>query len=60
MKTVYILKPLTMGAWEWVDARINPDAMRFGGGIAIEWRYVDDIMLGIEIDGLTDQFELIS
>ena len=60
MKTVYILKPLTKDAWEWVNEKLDPSAMQFGGGIAIEWRYVDDIMMGIEVDGLTDQFKLIS
>lgn len=51
--TLYLLTPLTDDAREWVKLHIPEDAQRLGRGIAIEWRYVDDIMVGIEADGLT-------
>ena len=58
--SVYILKPLTENAEEWIDERIDPNAMWYGGGVAIEHGFIDDVMFGIEVDGLTEEFELIS
>ena len=58
--SVYVLKPLTQEAEDWIEERIDPNATWFGGGIAIEHGYVDDVLMGIEVDGLTDHFELIS
>ena len=57
--SVYILKPLTESAEEWIDERIDPNATWYGGGVAIEHGFIDDVMMGIEIDGLTEQFELV-
>lgn len=51
--TLYILKPNTDEAKTWIDAHIPEDAQRWGGGVAVEHRYINDIVVGIQSDGLT-------
>lgn len=50
--SIVILLPLTTEAKAWVADHIPDDALRFGKGIVIEPRYVDDICNGIVDDGL--------
>lgn len=38
---------------EWVDENIGDDVICWGDGIAIEPRYVEDIVIGARADGLT-------
>ena len=51
--TVYLLHPHNPDAAAWIENYLPEDAMRLGGGVAIEWRYVDDIVDGIKNCGLT-------
>lgn len=53
--SLYILSPLTEAARDWVAEHIGDDAQTFGGGIAVEHRYIGDIVDGIQCDGLTVQ-----
>lgn len=50
--SVCILVPITEAAEEWVFNNLDPEAMRWGPGVAIEPRYVGAILAGIEEDGL--------
>jgi hypothetical protein len=50
--TVYLLLPITTAAFEWIDEHISEDAPRFGEAIAVEHRYIRDIVDGARNDGL--------
>lgn len=49
--SVLILFPCTRAARVWLEQHC-PDAMQWGGGIAIENRYVAPILQGMAQDGL--------
>jgi predicted thioesterase len=51
--TVYLLHPLTDAAREWVAEHLPEDAMRLGNAIAVEHRYIGDIVDGARNDGLS-------
>lgn len=51
--TIYLLRPVSAEAREWVDAHIPEDASWLGNAVAVEHRYVEDIVDGILNDGLT-------
>jgi hypothetical protein len=54
--SITILTPLTTDAHDWVEEHIPQDAARWGQhSIAIEPRYVGDIIAAITEDGLTCQ-----
>ena len=53
--SVVILQPLTEAASDWVDENLPTDVMTWGGGVAVEPRYIMPIIEGIEEDGLTVQ-----
>jgi hypothetical protein len=50
--TKYLLHALTTAACEWVAEHIPEDAQRLGNAIAVEHRYIGDIMDGARNDGL--------
>lgn len=50
--TIYLLRPQTDAANEWVESNIPDDAQRLGG-IAVEHRLIRGIVTGIIADGLT-------
>lgn len=50
--TVSMLTPISLEAQQWADAHLPADAQRMGGAVAIEHRYVGDIVEGILADGL--------
>ena len=58
--SVYVLKPLTDAAQSWIDEHISPDATHWGGGVAIEARYMQDILIAISTKNLRKEFEVIS
>ncbi len=51
--TVYLLVPRTQAAREWASEHISSEAQMLGSGIAVEHRYIADIVDGIQADGLT-------
>jgi hypothetical protein len=51
--TVFLLVPKTDDARRWVREHLPDDVMRLGAGVAIEHRYIEDILEGIQADGLT-------
>jgi hypothetical protein len=54
--SITILTPLTASAHDWIEEHIPQDATRWGRlSIAIEPRYVGDIIAAIYEDGLTCQ-----
>ena len=50
--TVYLLRPLTPSAFEWIKEHIPQDAQRLGNAVAVEHGYIADILAGIQGDGL--------
>jgi predicted thioesterase len=51
--TVYLLYTLTNAAYEWVAEHLPEDATRLGNAIAVEHRYIGDIVDGARNDGLS-------
>jgi len=50
--TVYLLRPLTPAAFDWIEEHIPEDAQRLGAAIAVEHSYIGAIAEGIVADGL--------
>lgn len=50
---ICLLTPNTNDAQTWAANHLPDDALTFGGGIAIEPRYVDAIVDGFQSEGLT-------
>ena len=50
--TVYLLRPLTPAAFEWVEEHIPEDAQRLGTAIALEHRYIGPIAYQIVAEGM--------
>lgn len=42
--TVYLLRPLTPAAFEWIAEHIPEDAQRLGDAVAVEHRCVDQLL----------------
>lgn len=53
--TIYLLCPNTVQAQDWIADHIPDDAQRLGNNVAVEHRYIADIVAGIQGDGLTVQ-----
>lgn len=53
--SVYLLEPVTEAAQEWIDENIPDDAQYLGKNLAVEHRYVDHILEGMQNDGLVVQ-----
>lgn len=51
--SIWLLTPVSPEAVEWAEQYLPEDAQTLGNAIAIEPRYVDPIVQGIEGDGLT-------
>lgn len=51
--SVCLLQPLSEDAATWIHEHIPADAMRHGTSVAVESRYIDPILGGIDDDGLT-------
>jgi len=50
--TVYLLRPVSRAGTAWVDEHIPEDAAWFGGAVAVEHRYIRDIVVVAVADGL--------
>ncbi len=51
--TIQLLTPLTTDAEEWVEHHLPDDAATLGPAIAVEHRYIEPILIGIERNGLS-------
>ena len=61
MASVYLITPLTRECEEWLKENVSEDAMYFGHSLAVEHRYVEDLIGGLEQEGFKYQrdFEVI-
>jgi hypothetical protein len=50
--TIFIFTPLSPAARDWVAEFLPEDAQRWAGGVAIEHRYISDVVIGAQRDGL--------
>ena len=53
--TVYLLCPHTDAARTWLDEHVGEDAQYLSNNLAVEHRYIGDIVEGARGDGLTVQ-----
>lgn len=51
--SVILLRPLTPAAKQWLTDHMPDDAQYFGDAVAIEPRYLEDVVDGLTNDGLT-------
>ena len=49
---VYLLRPLTPQAHDWVAEHLPADTLRLGTAVAVEWRYIGHIVGAALADGL--------
>jgi len=50
--SMYVLSPVTEAGKTWLEDNLQ-DAIRFGHGYAVEWRYLDAIVEGMKEAGLS-------
>ena len=50
--SIFLLQPLTPAAQTWIDENIPEDAQYLGSAVAVEHRYILDIVDGIQGDAL--------
>jgi hypothetical protein len=50
--TLFLLRPLTEAGQTWLEEHTVGETQWFGGALAVEPRYVLDIVLGAQDDGL--------
>jgi hypothetical protein len=50
--SVVLVRPLSDAARAWLAEHVSPDAQRFGGAVAVEPRYVANLVDGMIGDGL--------
>jgi hypothetical protein len=50
--SIFLLRPVTPSASDWISANIPDDAQFLGNALAVEHRYIADIVEGIKHDAL--------
>jgi hypothetical protein len=50
--SIFLLRPHTQSANDWIGEHIPDDAQFFGNAVVVEHRYIADIVAGIQSDGL--------
>ena len=51
MASVYLITPLTKECQEWLKENVSEDAQYLGLSLAVEHRYVEDLIGGLEQQG---------
>ena len=49
----YLVEPLTPAAEEWLAENIGEESTWWGNSLAVEHRYIEDLLEGMAGDGLT-------
>ena len=52
-RSVYLLRPCSDAAIEWVNEYLPEDRLDFCGAVVVEHRYISDIVDGFLADGLS-------
>jgi hypothetical protein len=50
--TVYLVFPVSPAGESWIESHIPDEAHWFAGGVAVEHRYIEAIVVGATADGL--------
>ena len=50
--SIFLLRPLTLAADSWIDQNLSEDRQTLGNAVAVEHRYIADIVRGAQADGL--------
>jgi hypothetical protein len=50
--SIFLLRPLSKEGEDWAKSHLPDDAQTFGNAVAVEPRYINDIVNGICDDGL--------
>ena len=50
--TLFLFCPLTSRAKNWIDERVQPDALWFGGALVVEHRFARALAQGMFDEGL--------
>ena len=50
--TIFLFRPLTEAAREWLAENVDEEAMYYGEFLVVEHRYADDLAQGMIDDGL--------
>lgn len=51
--TLFLVRSQTDAGKQWMDEHLPEDAQMFGDAVAVEHRYIGDIVRGMQGDGLT-------
>ena len=62
MPSVYLITPLSPECGDWLKENVSDDAMYLGTSLAVEHRYVENLVLGLQDQGFKygRDFEIIS
>jgi hypothetical protein len=50
--SIFLFRPHTDAATDWIEEHVQPDAQWFGGGLVVEHRYARDLADSMLQDGL--------
>jgi len=50
--SIYLVRPVSEAATEWISENVQEDAHWFGGSLAVEHRYILDLIDGMQANGL--------
>ncbi len=61
MPGIYLITPLTPECKDWLNENVDEDAMYLGPSLAVEHRYIEDLVLGLQEQGFKygQDFEII-
>jgi hypothetical protein len=51
MPSVFLIRPLTAQCDDWLTENVSDDAMYLGRSLAVEHRYVEDLVMGLRENG---------
>lgn len=51
--SIFLFRSLTLAANSWIDQNLPEDRQTLGNAVAVEHRYIADIVSGARADGLT-------
>lgn len=50
--SIILLEPKSEAAQEWIDENLPEDIQYWAQAVVVEWRYAEDIIVGMRDDGL--------
>ncbi len=51
--SIFLVRPLNELAEDWLKEHTGPETQRLGKAVAVEGRYIEDFVKGMQEDGLT-------